>query len=59
MLSLYLLAVIEGKAESNKGENLSGEEKGDKTWEELVAQEEMSFVADKAVWEGHRWRKYV
>ena len=36
-----------------------GEEKGAKTWEELVAQDEMTSVADEAVWEGHRWRKYV
>ena len=35
------------------------EEKGAKTWEELVAQDEMTSVADEAVWEGHRWRKYV
>ena len=51
-----------GKAESKKGGDPSGQEKGVKTWEELVAQEEMTFhdVADiNAVREGHRWRKYV
>ena len=36
------------------------EEKGDRTWEELVAQEEMaSEEADDGVLERCRWRKYV
>ena len=39
----------------HKVEDLRGEE--NKTWEELVAQEERA--ADEAVWEGHKWRKYV
>merc|ERR1712156_785570 len=30
----------------------------EKTWEELVALEEAS-QADEALYEGHRWRKYV
>ena len=58
-----------GKADRDEGKdpttNFEGkdprtrEEKRVKTWEELVAQDEMNFVADEAVWEGHRWRKYV
>ena len=48
-----------GKADEGQGNDPTGEEKGVKTWEELVVQDEMTFVADEAVWEGHRWRKYV
>ena len=48
-----------GKADEDQGNDPTGEEKGVKTWEELVVQDEMTFVADEAVWEGHRWRKYV
>ena len=51
-----------GKADvlsNGRGEDPTREEKAVKTWEELVAQEEMTFVADQTVWEGHRWRKYV
>ena len=48
-----------GKADEDKGDDPRREEKGVKTWEELVAQDEMTFVADEPVWEGHRWRKYV
>ena len=35
------------------------EEKGDQTWEELVAQEEMASEAEDGVLERSRWRKYV
>ena len=51
--------ISEGKADHDKGKDPTREEKGVKTWEELVAQDEMAFVADETVWEGHRWRKYV
>ena len=50
----------EGKSDEDEGKDpRTREEKRVKTWEELVAQDEMTFVADEAVWEGHRWRKYV
>ena len=35
-----------------------GEEEENKSWEELVAQEEMA-AGEADVREGHRWRKYV
>ena len=48
-----------GEGSKGQDDDPTGEEKAEKTWEELVAQDEMTFVADEAVLEGHRWRKYV
>ena len=48
----------QGKLQKRKKERR--EEKGNQTWEELVAQEEMaSEEADDGVLERSRWRKYV
>ena len=47
-----------GKADDKVEDLRRGEE--NKTWEELVAQEEeMAAGGEAYVREGHRWRKYV